>query len=265
MVLPLYLAMTAAETYAAEKLPEHPAWMACHFSSYSTGLSNLPKEIPPDSMLILNDRIPVWNHDPKQIQDQLSERIDSLSVNAILLDFQRPNQPQAKKIAEHLCQTLSCPVGVSELYAAELNCPVFVSAAPPHLSLQAHLCPWKSREIWLEAALQACCYRVDAQGCTQTDCSPTHTEFYDDSLHCGYSYHVTETVAEFVLVRQHPHLLRYLEQAQQMGVTKAIGLYQELATFITEAPSDHETSDNNCTNISVQSCISSTGMYSNRP
>ena len=51
----LNLAMTAAELGAAP-LPSHPAWMACHFSPYSTGLTNLPPKLPQDSLLILNDR-----------------------------------------------------------------------------------------------------------------------------------------------------------------------------------------------------------------
>ena len=42
MAIRQYLAMTAAEMTQAGSLPRHAAWMACHFSPYSTGLTNLP-------------------------------------------------------------------------------------------------------------------------------------------------------------------------------------------------------------------------------
>ena len=45
MGLPLYLAMTAAELSAAEALPRKMAYMACHFSLYGTGLSNIPEQL----------------------------------------------------------------------------------------------------------------------------------------------------------------------------------------------------------------------------
>ena len=47
MAIRQYLAMTAAEMTQAGSLPRHSAWMACHFSPYSTGLTNLPDRLPP--------------------------------------------------------------------------------------------------------------------------------------------------------------------------------------------------------------------------
>ena len=47
MAIRPFLAMTAAEIRGTETLPPKTAWMACHFSPYSTGLSNLPKDLPP--------------------------------------------------------------------------------------------------------------------------------------------------------------------------------------------------------------------------
>ena len=52
MAIAQYLAMTAAEMIGSTFLPQKAAWMACHFSPYSTGLCNLPSALPPGSLLI---------------------------------------------------------------------------------------------------------------------------------------------------------------------------------------------------------------------
>ena len=71
MALTLYLAMTAAELQNCRQIPEHIAWMACHFSPYSSGISNVPVQLPAGSVLILNDRIPPQGHDPELVARQL--------------------------------------------------------------------------------------------------------------------------------------------------------------------------------------------------
>ena len=47
MAITPFLAMTAAEFRKKEDLPDKIAWMACHFSPYGLGLSNLPQRLPP--------------------------------------------------------------------------------------------------------------------------------------------------------------------------------------------------------------------------
>ena len=64
MAIPQYLAMTAAEMAGTAPLPRYMAWMACHFSPYSTGLTNRPAKLRQGSLLILNDRTPIHCHDP---------------------------------------------------------------------------------------------------------------------------------------------------------------------------------------------------------
>ena len=71
MAMARYLAMTAAEMMGGAPLPGKTAWMACHFSPYSTGLCNLPAALPPGSLLILNDRTPIHGHDPERICREL--------------------------------------------------------------------------------------------------------------------------------------------------------------------------------------------------
>ena len=78
MAIRPFLAMTAAEIRGTETLPPKTAWMACHFSPYSTGLSNLPKALPPGSMVILDDITPIHGHDSETIAAQLRPRLDAL-------------------------------------------------------------------------------------------------------------------------------------------------------------------------------------------
>jgi hypothetical protein len=97
MVLPRYLAQTREEFAVCPSLPEHPAWMACHFSPYGTGLSNLPEALPKGSLLILNDRTPVFGHDPLQVAAQLEESVVRLECSGILLDFSQSGKSIRRK------------------------------------------------------------------------------------------------------------------------------------------------------------------------
>ncbi len=231
MVLPLYLAMTAAEISRTEVLPEKCAYMAFHFSPYSTGLSGFPDTLPPGSMLILNDRTPVYGHDPQLIAQQLQQAADTLSADGILLDFQRPDNPETAAVAAAILKTLSCPVAVSEHYANDLDCPVFLS--PPALDCipETHFSRWKGRELWLEAALDSACIILTEKGNRYTPLFPPETpepSHHEPRLHCHYHISVTDNAAHFTLFRQPADLLSLLEEAAQSGIIRAVGLYQEL-------------------------------------
>ena len=230
MILPCYLAMTAAEFDSVSQLPEKIAWMACHFSCYSTGLSNLPPLLPKGSMLIVNDRTPVAGHDPDKIVEQLCSVIEELEVERVLLDLQRPGCQETAKIAAALTQQLPCPTGVTEAYAKELACPVFLSP-PVHIPLETHLAPWTGREIWLELMPDAQKLVITREGCTVYPFpearleSPIHQH---KELCCQYHIDVLDDSAVFTLVRSAEQFPDFLREAEKLGVTCAIGLYQEL-------------------------------------
>ena len=150
MVLPLYLAMTAAEIRANTDFPPNIGYMACHFSPYGTGLSNCPTHLPEGSMLILNDRTPIHGHDHGLIADQLTELVEKLKCDSVLLDFQRVDVPELSLLVEKLSAALPCPVGVSDLYAENLDCSVFLPPVMPDTLLSEHLVPWQGRDIWLD-------------------------------------------------------------------------------------------------------------------
>ena len=229
MAIALYLALTGAEFAFSDPKPERLAWMACHFSSYGTGLSNLPGELPPGSLLILNDRIPVCGHDPEKICRELEEAVSALACCGILLDLQRPKDPQTAAIVKAIT-ALPFPIAVTPEYAQGLPCPVFLPPPSLHVPLHKHLDPWKGREIWLEAALDACAITVTPVGAKAEPIPNIQAGrlFEDETLHCHYATEIVEDAVHFKLYRTESDLKALLAEAEALGVTCSIGLYQEL-------------------------------------
>lgn len=231
MALPLYLAMTAAEMSEAAPLPPHFAYMACHFSPYGTGLSCCPKQLPEGSLLILNDRTPICGHDPHRIEAQLKEILDAHQCRGLLLDFQRPGYAEAQALATHLCEVLPCPVGVSLAYGEGLDSPLFLPPAYPDTPLEAYLKPWQGREIWLEAALDCMEIVLTESGAAVTSLphfDAADAVHRDEKLHCHYYLNIEESRARFTLYRTREDVEGLLEEAESLGVTLAVGLWQEL-------------------------------------
>lgn len=226
MALPLYLAMTKEEMANCDPLPEQGVYMACHFSLYGTGLCNIPETLPPGWILMVNDRIPIWRHDPNIIAAQLMEA----APEALLLDFQQADQPQALAIAEKILETLPCPTALSEGYARELSCPVFLCPPPLHQPLSEHIAPWQGRDIWLDLAMDAEQITVTKEGSHYSPLprfSPEGICHRDSKLHCSYLTEVFPDRAEFTLTRTKEDILDLLTDAEELGITRAIGLYQE--------------------------------------
>lgn len=231
MVLPLNLAMTAGEMDRCTSLPEHIAWMACQFSPYAEGIANIPKELPPGAMLILNDRFPCQGHSGSLAAEQLADISARFACKNILLDFQRPADEESKAVIRAILESSPCPVGVSELYAQGLDCPVFLSPAPLHLPLEEHLAPWQGREIWLEAALCQEIATVTETGASFSPQFPTDKlegGFYDETLCCNYRTQITDGEIRFTLFDSPESLPEKMKKAHSLGVTRAVGLYQEL-------------------------------------
>lgn len=233
MGLKPYLAMTAAEFHSACTLPSRLGWMACHFSCYGLGLSNIPDSLPKGAMIIVNDRTPVEKHDPQIILSQLQELTDRCKPDCILLDFQRPDQEKTTLIAQTLCENLTCPVGVSESYAKDLDCPVFLPPPPLHQPLKEYLEPWNGREIWLEAALTAQTVTITEAGSKFEMSQPASLPepyFIEENLHCSYHIQCKQDAAVFTLLRDKQQLGALLEEAECLGIQLAVGLYQQLGT-----------------------------------
>lgn len=228
MAINCYLAMTAAEIRHRQLLPEHLGWMACHFSSYGTGLSNLPASLPQNAMLILNDRTPISRHDPERILAQLLALIATNHCGCVLLDFQRPDNLETAALVQVLASGLPCPWAVSEHYATDSGA-VFLPPIPMDINPETYLQPWTGREIWLEAALENCVLTLTEDGCTavpHTDLPPDG--LIDRNLHCHYTVTGADRAAMFHLWRTQEDLDTLLCAAESLGVTQAVGLWQEL-------------------------------------
>lgn len=231
MAIKRYLAMTAAEIGDSAALPSNVAWMACHFSPYGTGMSNRPQALPTGSLLMLDDITPIHGHDPKVIADQLWECAEALECAGVLLDLQRAGNTETAALVQVLAGALPCPTAVSEPYARDVDSPVFLPPPPLHVPLGEYLAPWQDREVWLEMAL-------DGEVITLTEAGAAFgplavgDAFEDghreETLHCHYRIDVEENTVRFTLQRIREDLEELLEEAEALGVTTAVGLYQEL-------------------------------------
>ncbi len=234
--LPVYLAMTHWEFHACAQPPQHIAWMACHFSPYAQGLSNIPEYLPAGSLLMVNDRTEPHMHDPSLIAHQLTEAVERLHPRGIVLDFQRPANRQTQEVTAKLLETLPCPVAVTPIYDAESAKAVFVPPVPPNQDIRDYLKPWEGKEIWLETEKAGICLTVNKTGCTTdaTAALPPEPVFADDNLFCHYGIQVMNDRAVFSLYRTKEDQERLLEKAEKLGVTLAVGLYQEMGVILSE-------------------------------
>lgn len=232
MAIPCFLAMTGAEISNASCFPSKTAWMSCRFSLYGRGLSNLPQQLPPGSVVVLDDQNPFFDHDISRITQELAQCAAQVQAWGVLLDFQRPGGSELQALADALAQALPCPVAVTSLYAQGQTGPVFLPPVPCHTPLKAWLEPWQGREIWLELALDPVSITLTQEG---AQISPGDGAgdggFSDEKLHCHYTVATEADQAVFQLWRTAEDLAGLLEEAESLGVKTAVGLYQELGTI----------------------------------
>ena len=199
-----YLAMTAAEFMAYSDLPPKLGWMACHLSPDGRGLSNIPKTLPPGSMLILNDRIEPNGIDPELVAKQLAQAAEALACGCVLLDLERPGNDLTKAVARAVCSIFPCPVAVSAPYADDLSCAVFLPPPTLREDPAAYFAPWDDREIWLESYDQweTVTVQEDVVGSDfQIPSTLPTLPHFDVKLNCRYGMEVLEDRAVFTLHR----------------------------------------------------------------
>lgn len=224
----VFLAQTSGEM---GQLPDaKKAYMACHFSPYGKGLSNLPEQLPIGSILLLDDSMSPNGHDPQIVEQELKEIINRWDIAAVLLDFQGEIQQENIGIARHLKDALPCPVAVTEGYAKGLRCPVFLSPTPVNMAVKDHIAPWLQQGVYLEIAPMATRITVTENDSTSlTIHSNEELPLTDDRLHCHYKVEVFPDKAVFTLRRTKEDLVALSKEAKQLGVLGTVGLYQELS------------------------------------
>lgn len=228
MAIERYLAMTGAEMASAAALPKKTAWMACHFSPYSTGLCNFPAALPKESLLILNDRTPICGHDPERVCRELKETISKLNCTGLLVDFLNPPNRESLALTSYLAANLPVSLGLPPEYAAA-GCAVFVPAVPTLTPVSQYLSRWQGQEIWLELALggQTIALKADGAHFGENRFSRKGIIHADDALHCHYVIEEQQDAFIFHTWRTTEDLDALLEDAGQIKL--AVGLYQELA------------------------------------
>ncbi len=225
----VYLAATIREM--EEFLPKRAAFLSCHFSSSGQGLSNIPQRLPENSLLLLDDSMPVCGHDPAVVVKQLRDLVAQFSVQAVLLDFQGEKDAQLESMARKILQAVPCPVAITERYAKDLGCPVFLSAPPADIAAEKHLSKWLKQGVYLEIAPSK--MRIEV---TETGCSKMPIPFEDadrlplrhETLCCHYDVEVFPHKAVFTLGRTKEDLAALAEKAAELGILGVVGLYQEL-------------------------------------
>lgn len=235
MVKCFFLAMTAAEFRKFGDLGQGLAWMACHFSLRDRSLSNLPVALPPHSLLILDDRIPLHGHDPESVRAQLAQTAESLSCAGILLDLERGGLEDTRSFVRELAQgNYPCPLIVSAEYAQGLHSPVFLPPLPPGTPLRDYIAPWAGREIWLDAALSGEALTLTEAGLARVPLLPSEIPkqgLPEEALHCHYQIGLSPTSARFTLWRTPEDLIALVSEAAELGIS-TVGLYQELAGIV---------------------------------
>ncbi len=220
-----YLAITGREPV----MPPKPAWMACRFAADGPGLENLPSQLPPGAVLMVDDSRPPAHHNPEQIAQEVLHAARQFQCRSVLLDFQKPDHPKTRKIAEAILEKI--PDAVLSLPYAHSDCGVFLPPVPLTVSPEDYLLPYNDRAIWLETTVDAQKITVTADGATTAPCPPIADEqlrHYEASLFCHYNVELQEDSAVFHLQRTKEDLLKLISQAPPQ--VHCIGFYEELYT-----------------------------------
>ena len=227
----VFLAMTDNEMQ--QHRPKKAAYMACHFSPYGQGLSNLPAQLPENCLLLLDDSTPIAGHDPNLVIKQLNALVDAYSPKAVLLDFQR--QDCDCNMVAAIIKNTRCPVAVSEKHCGNLDCPVFLSPPPVNKQLSNYLTPFLKRGIFLEIAPEAAEITVTAGGSKTVSISPSlrWLPLEHKGLHCHYDVQVVPGKAIFTLQHTAEDLAELVKHAYNLGALGVVGLHQELCRLCT--------------------------------
>lgn len=229
MEIPLFLAISQQEMASCPHIPQNSAWLGCHFSETTPDLVGLPIGLPENSFLILDDSVPITNHNPERIAQLAARIVSDWNCKGIVLDFQRPPREQSVRMVQALL-SLPCPVGVAEPYAGGLDCPVFLPPIPTTCVPEEFLKPWCGREIWLDLSFSSEQISVTGKGSHTVPRPPLDKPLphRDEKLCCHYGVEIFDDEVRFTLRRTREDLQLLAQKCATCGATLAFGLYQEL-------------------------------------
>ena len=180
-------------------------------------------QIRPGAMLILDDRVP-GSLDPAHIASMVQPE-------SVLLDFEREPDADSVRIAEELSRALSCPVAAPPGFLKDPAHPVFLPPCPLHVPLAEYLHPWQNRNVWLDVTAQQQVITVTPDGTRYSTPAPADRQdggWFDEVLLCRCTMETSKGEVCFTLFDTLETLKKKLEQAAALGVTRAVGLFQEL-------------------------------------
>lgn len=228
MAIVRYLAMTGAEFSGCDPLPPHIGWLACHFSPSGAGLSNIPRVLPRDSLLLVDDSLPFFDHDPELIFNQLKQAISDFGLYAIVLDFQRSHDPLLQSLTELLQKNLPCPVFAPPGYAQ--TGPVFLPPCPLYTPVETYLKPYQGRKILLDTTPLSTIIKVKPEKVIYQTILPqpiAKGDHWDHSLYCHYQIAIHGDCISFTLQRNNDAFDKWCAHVESLGVAAMTGLYQE--------------------------------------
>lgn len=229
MAIQRFLALTEAEMGGISQIPEKIAWMGCHFSPDSPEITRPPNVLPPGSLLVLDDRVPLQHSEMDLVCRQLCDFASEYGSPALLLDFQRPKTALTEALVDLLASSL--PVILPPEYAAGTDCAVFLPPVPPDVPIEHYIFPWNGRKIWLELALDGKNMTISSAGCTARSllfAAPEPDCLRDQRLHCHYHVRLSEEQVQFNLWRSREDVEDLIREAEKLGVAGCVGLWQEL-------------------------------------
>lgn len=226
----IYIAFLPAQWNKMHTLRKRAAWLGCRLSPYGDGITGLPPALPEKSMLILTDETPPQGHDPERVARELTENAMILGADRILLDFQRDNLQENRDIAKMVLRYSEIPVGITEQYGKDLDCPVFLSPPPLWTPLEEKAAAWAGRELWLEAVTESALVTVTQKGSRYEpgdfplpEDSPVH-----ERLCLRYRMERSERQQRFTLSRDAGMVRKLLKQAEGLGFTVGVGLFESI-------------------------------------
>ncbi len=233
MSIPFFLAISAQEFPFLSELPSNIAWMSVHFSSYGSGLSNLPHNLPKGSLLILDDQTPWEGHSTEVVCREIVESLLENQATGLLLDFERPATPETNLLTTALsqcCREIGVMLGAPLSYATD-DAAIFISPlpcqTPPERLYQ------KNRKVWLDVSPGAYLIHIGAQGATGQAADQRsfpdgiYPVFTDTELCCSYRSRPNAGGVDILLNHSRESIETMLATLDENAVQLAIGLYRE--------------------------------------
>lgn len=182
------------------------------------GVSHFPKGMP---LLLTDEGCPLLP-DPASVCEKIK------TAPWVLLDFEQCASPEVIRWAADFAACAPCPVAVAQVLADHRSGPVFLPPPPLDMPLSEYLRPFREREVWLEASLQAITIVLSARGTEVSQGQPTGEAIYDPELACMYHAEASPDALRFTLFDTKQTLRQKAQLALELGVKRILCFDHEL-------------------------------------